>query len=343
MVAEIKDVTVDASSVSRVEPAPHLSDGVTTRRLMIDVIVALLPAVAMAVVYFGSDAIRLIGASVVACLVTEAAFNIVRGKPNSLGDCSAIVTALILALTLPPNLPTTFTVLGSVVAIAIGKMIYGGLGQNIFNPAMVGRAFLMAAFPVAMTTWIAPLDVRATATAPAAGQAVQAMTQATPLTILKPADHARTMPDLKQLFLGQKKSGSLGETSVLALLVGAAYLLMRRTIDISIPFGMLGTCVAFGGIAYWAKPDMFANPMFHLAAGGLVFGAFFIATDLVSSPLSLKGRWIYGIGCGVFTMVIRQFGTYPEGVMFSVLIMNAFAPLITRWTRSKPLGGRGRA
>jgi len=130
---------------------------------------------------------------------------------------------------------------------------------------------------------------------------------------------------------------------VVALLIGAAYLRIGRTIDISIPFGMLGTCVVFGGIAYWAKPDVFANPMFHLAAGGLVFGAFFIATDLVSSPLSLKGRWIYGIGCGVFTMVIRQFGTYPEGVMFSVLIMNGLAPLISRWTRSKPLGGRGKA
>ena len=327
-----------------VEPGPHLSDKSTTRRLMIDVIVALIPAMAVAVWVFGFNAIRLTGLCLVSCLATEYLFNLIRKRPGTLGDFSAVVTAIILAFSLPPTLPNFAVILGSVAAIAIGKMIFGGLGQNIFNPAMVGRAFLMTAFPVLMTTWVAPVDWKVDSSAPAAvaGENVDAVSQATPLTMLKPGSADRKLPVLRELIIG-RTSGSLGETSVVALLLGAVYLLARRTITWHIPLGMLGSAVIFAGIAYMAAPGKFVNPMFHLGAGAMIFGAFYIATDLVSSPLSRKGQLIYGVGCGVLTMVIRQFGTYPEGVMFSILMMNGLAPLITRYTISKPLGGNVRA
>jgi len=335
-----------------VAPSPHLSDPATTRRLMLDVIIALMPAFVAALIFFRENAIRLTVICLISCLVTEYLFNKIRKKPNSLGDLSAIVTALILAFTLPPDLPGFAAVIGSVVAISIGKMIFGGLGHNIFNPAMVGRAFLMAAFPVLMTTWIAPAKTPIKlAGVEIVGidksnnneksKNVAAVSQATPLAMLKPGAKDRKMPDAFALFIG-RTGGSLGETSVIAILIGALYLLARGTIDISIPFGMLGSAVLFGGIAYISAPDKFANPMFHLGAGGLLFGAFFIATDLVTTPLSKKGRWIFGAGCGILTMIIRQFGTYPEGVMFSVLMMNGLAPLISRWTKPTPLGGHAR-
>ncbi len=344
-----------------VAPSPHLSDKTTNRRLMLDVIIALIPTFVAALIFFRANAVRLTVICLVSCLLTEYLFDKIRKRPNSLGDFSAVVTGLILAFTLPPDLPGFAAVIGSVVAIAIGKMIFGGLGHNIFNPAMVGRAFLMAAFPVLMTTWIAPADIpskiagidikRISVIEPKSGnklekskitkKEVSAVSQATPLAMLKPGKKGRKMPDAFALFIG-KTGGSLGETSVLAILIGALYLLLRGTIDISIPFGMLGSAVVFGGIAYLLAPGKFANPMFHLGAGGLLFGAFFIATDLVTSPLTKKGRWIFGAGCGILTMIIRQFGTYPEGVMFSVLMMNGLAPLISRWTRPRPLGGPAR-
>jgi electron transport complex protein RnfD len=329
-----------------VEPGPHLSDKATTRRLMIDVIVALIPAMAAAVWVFGFNAIRLTGLCLVTCMATEFLFNLIRKRPCTLGDCSAIVTAIILAFSLPPTLPNFAVIIGSVVAIAIGKMIFGGLGQNIFNPAMVGRAFLMTAFPVLMTTWVAPVDWKAAQTPSAAAvssnQKVDAVSQATPLVQLKPGLSQRKLPVVRQFLLGNR-AGSLGETSVIALLLGAAYLLVRKTISWHIPVGMLGSVVIFAGISYFVAPGKFVNPMFHLGAGALIFGAFYIATDLVSSPLSRKGQLIYGVGCGLLTMVIRQFGTYPEGVMYSILMMNGLAPLITRYTMSKPLGGNARA
>jgi electron transport complex protein RnfD len=333
-----------------VEPGPHLSDKATTRRLMIDVIIALLPAMAAAIYVFGFNAIRLTGLCLISCLATEFLFNVIRKRPGTLGDFSAVVTAIILAFSLPPTLPNFAVIIGSVVAIAIGKMVFGGLGQNIFNPAMVGRAFLMTAFPVLMTTWVAPIDWKTSAPMTGAtlratysgNQKVDAVTQATPLTTLKPWASHDKLPAIKALLIG-RRSGSLGETSVVALLLGAAYLLLRKTITWHIPIGMIGAAVIFGGIGHLVSPEKFVNPMFHVGAGAMIFGAFYIATDLVSSPLSRKGQLIYGIGCGVLTMVIRQFGTYPEGVMFSILMMNGLAPLITRYTMSKPLGGAARA
>jgi len=329
-----------------VKPAPHLADRATTRQLMLDVTIALIPALLAAVIFFRFQAIRLTVLCLASCLATECVFNLIRGrKLDSVGDFSAVVTALVLAFSLPPTLPSFAVILGSVVAIAIGKMVFGGLGGNIFNPAMVGRAFLMAAFPVLMTTWAPPRPLnQAVPSAEAAGKAAQAdaVTQPTPLALLKPGQKSRVLPAGVDLFIG-RTGGCLGETSVLALLIGAVYLLARRTIDLSIPLGMLGAAVIFAGVAYLAAPGTFANPVFHLGAGSLVFGAFFIATDPVSSPLPKTGRWIYGAGCGLLTMFIRQFGTYPEGVMFSILIMNGLAPLISRWTMPTVVGGRARA
>jgi len=336
-VKKSKSEAAEDSFELQLQPAPHLSDPATTRQMMIDVIIALAPALVAAVIFFRFNAVRLVLLCVLSCLITEYVCNLLRRKPNSLVDFSAVVTALILAFSLPPALPSFAVVLGSVAAIAIGKMVFGGLGSNIFNPAMVGRAFLMAAFPVLMTTWIMPARV-----GHADSPSVDGISQATPLAELKPGDPERSMPEGLNLFIG-RTGGCLGETSALALLAGAAYLLLRRTIDMSIPGGMLGAAVVFSGIAYLAAPGKFANPMFHLGSGALLFGAFFIATDPVSSPLPKSGRWIYGAGCGVLTMLIRQFGTYPEGVMFSILMMNGLSPLITRWTTAKPLGGKANA
>lgn len=322
----------------RVESAPHLGDSMTTRWIMLDVAIALVPALIAAIIFFRGNAIRVVVVSVATCMVTELIFNLLRRKPNSLGDGSALVTGMILAFSLPPALPSFAVIIGSVVAMAIGKMIFGGLGHNIFNPAMVGRAFLMAAFPTLMTTWTLPATFGAPD--PSASQAVDAVSQATPLAILTTMHDAETVANMNfwQLFIG-RTGGSLGETSIIALLLGGVYLLFRRTIDISIPFGMLGAVVVFSAIGHAVAPDQFAHPIFHLVSGSVMFGAFFIATDPVSSPLPKSGRWIYGAGVGALTMVIRQFGTYPEGVMFSILLMNALAPLLTRWTTAKPVGG----
>ncbi len=330
-----------------VESSPHLRDKKTTRGLMLDVIIALIPALIASVVFFRWNAIRVVGISLLACLLTEFIINFVRRRPNSLLDLSAIITAIIFAFSLPPGLPWYAIVLGGIVAIGVGKMLFGGLGQNIFNPAMVGRAFLMSAFPVLMTTWTPPADTGGYGHRHRYGSVdgksvkVEVTTSATPLVRLKPGEKSRRLPRPIKLFIGNT-CGSLGETSVLALLIGAVFLLIRGTIDWCIPAGMIGSAFVFGGVTYLLAPDKFVNPMFHLGAGALIFGAFFIATDLVTCPISKTGRWIFGIGCGVLTMFIRQFGTYPEGVMFSVLMMNALTPLIDRWTLQKPLGGHFR-
>ncbi len=332
------DVVSSGPGGLEVQPAPHLTDPITTTRLMLDVIIALIPAFLASLVFFQWNSLRVLALCLIGCLATEYLFNRVRNKPNSLSDLSAVVTAIILAFSLPPTLPWFAVLMGAIVAIALGKMFFGGLGQNIFNPAMVGRAFLMVTFASLMTTWVAPA---AEPGPPVPTDRVEAVTAATPLAQIKPGDPERPLPETWRLFVG-RTAGSLGETSVIALLIGAAYLLIRRTIDWTIPFGMLGAALAFAAIAYLAAPGKFANPMFHLGAGSLVFGAFFIATDLVTSPLSKSGRVVFGAGCGVLTMVIRQFGTYPEGVMFSILMMNALAPLIGRWMRPTPLGGKAR-
>lgn len=341
-----------------VGPAPHMKAAYSTRRIMLDVIWALVPAIIMAVVYFRVRAAVLIATCVLACAATEWLCNWIRKRPDSLHDGSAMVTGLILALSLPPALPVWAAIIGSAFAIAIGKMVFGGLGSNVFNPAMAGRLFLTASFGTLMTTWtvpgtIGPVDVaanqstvmpRVTATNKlTARPPLEAITQATPLSWSKEAIKGKEPVDVVNNMVGAAMigqiGGCLGETSALALLLGGLYLLIRRTITFHIPLAVLGSAVACAAIGYLFKPEAYANPLLHLAGGGLLLCAFFIATDPVTAPLSRKGMWIFGVGVGVLTMLIRMVGEYPEGVMFAVFLMNAVTPLIDRLCRVTPVGG----
>jgi electron transport complex protein RnfD len=295
------------------------------------VVIALLPAMAASLYYFRLRALGLYLTCLAACLVTEALFLWVRKKPlRSLWDGSVIITGLLLAMTLPPSLSLELAVIGSVVAVAIGKQVFGGLGHNIFNPALVGRAFLQTAFPVAMTTWLPPATL-----------AVDTATYATPLGNLKfqEAVVQGTLTPIKELFWGNT-GGCIGETSALALLVGALLLIAKKTIDWRIPAGIFLALTVFTGIFWLAKPDQYASPLFHLLSGGLMIGALFMATDMVSSPIYSKGTWIYALGIGLMVGLVRLFGGFPEGVMYSILFMNTFVPILNRTFRPRILGER---
>ena len=338
-----------------VGPTPHVSAPLTTSRMMADVLIALIPITVTATILFGWRTLQVPLICVATSVLTEMIFNFCRKKPNSLGDCSAVITGLILAFSVPPTLPWFACVIGSVVAVGIAKMLFGGLGSNIFNPAMVGRAFLMICFGQLMTTWT-PSVIEGTA-------GIDATTKATTLAIAKftESDRTRALDEvspeeyntslqvrsgtpavLYDLSIGTV-GGSLGETSALAILIGGIYLLWRKTISYQITLGMIGAILVFAGLAHYFSPQQVMHPLGHLLAGGAMFGAFFIATDPVSSPLSNTGRWIFGIGTGTLVMVIRIFSGYPEGVMFAVLIMNAVAPLLDRWTVPAPLGAKIKA
>lgn len=340
----LKDITVSC--------APHISGPLSTRSVMIDVIISLVPAMAAAGYYFRIYALILISACVISAVATEWLCNLIRKKPDpleSLGDFSAVVTGIILALSLPPSLPVWAAVIGSCFAIAIGKMVFGGLGSNIFNPAMVGRAFLTACFGMLMTTWTVPATIDATMPkiAASAEKMVDARTQATPLAWSKDAIKTKTMTQivnkqLKATFIGEV-GGCLGETSALALLLGGIYLLIRGTINFHIPLAVLVSAFVFATIGYLTNSEAYISPLLHLSSGGLLLGAFFIATDPVTAPLTKRGMWIFGIGVGAITMLIRIVGEYPEGVMFSILLMNAATPLIDRFCKPVPTGGRPHA
>ena len=339
-----------------VSHSPHISKPLLTRKVMIDVIIGLVPAMAAAGFYFRVYALILIPACVVSAVVTEWLCNVIRRKPNpveSLGDFSAVVTGIILALSVPPALPVWAAVVGTCFAIAVGKMVFGGLGANIFNPAMVGRAFLTASFGMLMMTWTLPATVDAampkigaeSAVAGVTEATIQAATRATPLAWSKEAikNEYGAQEVNKQLFWGTfmgEIGGCLGETSALALLIGGVYLLIRRTINFHIPLAVLVSAFVFAGVGYLMNSDAYVSPLIHLTGGGLLLGAFFIATDPVTAPLSTKGMWIFGVGVGALTMLIRIVGEYPEGVMFSILLMNAVTPLIDRFCKLTPAGGR---
>lgn len=320
--------------VFRVSSPPHLFEGTTTRQIMYEVCAAMIPLFIVSVVMFGVAAIVLVVATVAGCLATEALFNWARGHgQSSLKDGSAVVTGLILAFSLPPTMAAGnrfyMAFMGGVVAIALAKMVFGGLGQNLFNPAMVGRAFLMVCFPAAMVNW-QPTNFM---------EGVDAMTMATPLYA---AAKGEALPGLWALLIGNV-GGSLGETSALAALLGGLYLVFRRIADWRQPVAVLGTVAIFAAITHLFNSDLYPPPSFHLLSGALMFGAFFIATDYVGAPVTPLGRWIFGVGVGVLVMVIRLFGAYPEGFMFAILIMNAVTPLIERWTRPTPFGGHVQA
>ena len=337
-----------AAPVIHVAPSPHVFDtSRTTRSMMIDVLIALLPVVGVSLYVFGLGALKQITLCVHSCLAAEFIFTALRGRKFTLRDCSAVVTGLILALSLPGPAPWYVAVIASFVAMGIGKGFFGGLGQNLFNPAMVGRAFVMLAFAGVVGASGYVLKPPTAATAPATAQArnapVDVMTQATPMTVAKKLARGQTlnanekMPPRLDLLLGTV-NGSLGETSALACLIGGLYLCLRRTASWQVPAGVLLAVVVIAGIAEIVSQPQLAT-VDHLLGGALLFGAFFIATDLVTSPLTAKGKFLFGLGVGALVMLLRTLSNYPEGVMFAVLVMNALVPLINRWTIPKPVGG----
>jgi electron transport complex protein RnfD len=313
-----------------VASSPHLSSAeFTTRGMMIDVLIGLAPVMAAAVFVFHWYAVIQVGLCVLSCLAAEAVFTRMRGKPMPLNDFSAAVTGVILGLSLHWRAPWYVAVIGSVVAIGLGKVVFGGLGANVFNPAMVGRAFVMLSFPEKLgASYYVISDA-----------GLKVVTEATPLTAAKQtaADMAST-PELWPLFVGTV-NGSLGETSALAALVGGVYLCVRRSASWEIPVGTLLAALACAEAAHWIFPASPLTAPHHVVTGALALGAFFIATDPATSPLAPKGKFLFGVGIGVLVIVIRVFSGYPEGVMFAVLLMNATVPLINRWTIPRPLGG----
>jgi len=301
--------------------APHIRDKISVAKLMWAVIIALIPAMGFSVYFFRLQAVKLLVTCAFFSIASEYIFIKLRRK-NLPNEPSALLTGILLALVLPPDLPLWAAAMGAIFAVIFGKQIFGGLGYNIFNPALVGRAFLMATFPVLMTTWTAPLTL-------------DTLTGATPLGLLK---FQHLLTPISDLFWGNV-AGSLGETSAFALLVGGIFLIAKRYIDWRIPLFYLGTVAIFSETAFLFNPA-YGSPLFHLLAGGLMLGAFFMATDPVTTPVSRLGRIIFGVGAGVVVMVIRLWGGYPEGVMFSILLMNAITPLLDRYIKPKILGGR---
>jgi len=298
--------------------APHIRTGDSIEKIMYTVVVALVPSIITSIYYFGLRALSVLLVAVLSCVASEFIVNKIRKKELTCFNGSSVVTGILLALNVPAGLPLWMVVLGSVVAVIITKELFGGIGFNIFNPALVGRVFLLISFPVAMTAWPVP-------------NAVDVITAASPLGILK-TEGVAAIADITfwKLFLGEI-GGSMGETSALAILIGAALLAVRGYIFVKIPLIFIGTTFAFTGIFYLIDPSQYASPVFHLLSGGLMIGAFFMATDMVTSPMMVRGQIIFAFSCGLLTGIIRLFGGYPEGVSFAILIMNAFVPLLDRW------------
>lgn len=307
---------------------------------MWEVVYTLIPVLLAAFYFFGLSALMVTVAAVAGCVVTEYYFSTAKHPGQSLKDGSGLITGLLLALTLPPGFPLWMAFLGGVVSIGMGKLIWGGLGQNVFNPALVGRAFLQAAFPTAITTWEAPtgqyLAARGTNLAIPLyqGTPVDALTTATPLARMK-FDHEPTAA--MDLLLGNI-SGSLGETCGLLLILAGVYLIARRIINWRIPAAILLTVGGLSGLLFLINPDIYPSPVFMFLAGGLLLGTVYMATDLVTSPLTPRGVWIYGIGIGVLVVLIRVWGGLPEGVMYAILLMNAGTPLINRFVKTRVYG-----
>lgn len=313
----------------KVSPSPHVHGGDSVSRNMLRVIVALLPAYAVALYSFGVGALVVSLTAMFSCVLFEYLIQrfLLKGK-FTINNYSALLTGLLLSFNLPSNLPWWIVVIGSVVAIGIGKMCFGGLGNNPFNPALVGRVFLLFSFPVQMTTWPRPLGW--------VSSYLDAETMATPLSLLK-AGKLEQMPDALNMFL-LDTPGSLGEISALALLIGGIYLLITKVITWHIPVSILLTVTAFAGILYGVDATTYPLPHIHLLSGGMMLGAIFMATDYVTSPMTHKGMLIYGFFIGVITMVIRVWGVYPEGMSFAILIMNAFTPIINKYVKPKRFG-----
>jgi len=337
--SEERTIRMPDTSHLIVSSSPHFHTETDVRKIMLTVIIALLPACAAGVYYFGWRALWVLLVCSASCISFEAIFSCFMKRPSELNDASALVTGLLLGMNLPSSTPLGVCIFGSLVAIGIGKMIYGGIGSNPFNPALVGRVAMLIAFPKVMTTWPIPHGAATSS----------AITGATPLMVLGSLQHAAQSGQADALqTLGEHVSymnlylgnigGSLGETCIPALLIGGIFLIYMNIIRWQIPVFYILTVFFITGLAYMISPAYFAAPTFHIMSGGLMLGAFFMATDMVTTPASRTGAIIFAVGCGVITGSIRLRGSYPEGVSFSILIMNAFTPLIDRYTAGKPFG-----
>ncbi len=324
-----------------VSGSPHIHGNQNVNKIMWQVVLAMVPAALVSFWYFGLSSIVLTLVAIVGAITVEylIAKFVLKTAPT-IHDGSAVITAVLLAFNVPSSLPWWQMLIGITFAIAIAKMTYGGLGKNPFNPALAGRVFLLISFPVDMTTWPKPGLPFNTM-----NFAVDGLTGPTSLGIVKEglakgdsmAQVTSQLPDYTQMFMGQI-GGSLGEVSAIALILGGLFLLVRKVITWHIPVSFLLSAFAFAGILYLVDPTQYIDPVFHLLAGGMMLGAFFMATDMVTSPMSVKGQILFGVGCGVLTILIRVWGAYPEGVSFAILIMNAFTPLINKGFKPKSFG-----
>jgi len=326
------------SKLLTVSPSPHIHQEQTISRIMYDVIFAMLPAFAFSVYVFGLGALVVTLIAVLSAVLFEYFItkHLLKREPDIL-DGSAVVTGMLLAFNVPSNLPWWLIVLGSFVAIGIGKMSFGGLGNNPFNPALVGRVFLLISFPVQMTTWPAPFESRMSIT--------DVVTGATPLGFIKDGlKNGESLVDLMQDvprhmdFLLGMQPGSMGEISGLLLIFGFLFLVFRKVITWHIPVIVIGTMFVFSGLLWLGNPDRFIDPLFHILTGGALLGAIFMATDYVTSPMTIRGVVIYSIGIGIITILVRVFGAYPEGISFAILIMNAFVPLLNKYFKPSRFG-----
>jgi electron transport complex protein RnfD len=297
----------------------------------------MIPALLWSVFVFGLDALRVTLIAVAACLAFEYVIQkyLLKIKPM-ITDGSALITGILLAFNVPSNIPWWIIIIGSLAAVGIGKLSYGGLGNNIFNPALVGRVFMLISFPVQMTSW--PVNNRS---------GIDAVTSATPLNIIKEgitngtpiSEISQKLPSTVDMLFGNI-GGSLGEISALLLILGGLYMLFKKVITWHIPVSIIFTVALVAAIFWISKPTVYINPVYHLLTGGLMLGAIFMATDMVTSPMNPKGQIIYGVGIGLITISIRMFGAYPEGISFAILIMNAFTPLINTYVKPKRFGGK---
>jgi Na+-translocating ferredoxin:NAD+ oxidoreductase subunit D len=324
----------------KISGSPHVHTSNSTPSIMYGVVYAMIPAMLVSFYFFGLDAVRVILISVIGCMAVEYLVQKYLLKSEiTVFDGSAIVTGVLLAFNVPSNLPWWILIIGAIVSIGIGKMSFGGLGKNIFNPALVGRVFLLISFPVQMTSWPVPQPGFKMPLA-------DAITGPTPLGILKEGlaggkTVEEIMPDIPNYvdnLMTGFQGGSLGEVSAIALLLGALYMFYRKIITWHIPLSYLGSAVIFSGILWLANPGYYVDPLFHVVTGGMILGVFYMATDMVSSPMSAKGQLIFGAGAGILTILIRVYGAYPEGVSFAILIMNAFVPLIDMAFKPKRFG-----
>jgi len=321
-----------------ISASPHVHSNRTSKKLMYDVVIALIPAFLVSIYVFGISALIVTAIAIISCLVFEYLIQKYLLKTSvTIGDGSALLTGILLAFNLPAGLPIWMIIVGSLVAIGIAKLSFGGLGFNIFNPALAGRVFLLVSFPVQMTMWPTAFENNT--------KIADAVTGATPLGIIKEglmfgepmASITAKLPATIDLLLGIT-GGSIGEMSAIALLIGGIYLIIRRVITWHIPVTVLATIALMTGIFWLVNPEQYVNPLIHILSGGALLGAFFMATDLVTSPMTKKGMVLFAVGVGIITVVIRLFGAYPEGISFAILIMNAFVPLINTYFKPQRFG-----